>query len=162
MLVIADSPPTRAGLPPISCPSWHDPLAAAILVSPDAALIEAVAAQLNTQSATLPRASIAGRRSRTAALVRVDTLDDAVCNDIAPEHLELAVADPEALLARVRNAGRYSRGISARAAGRYFAGPNHVLPVGHRAFFAVVGRRFRQALLGHRLQLEALRSVSAT
>ncbi|MGI5878149.1 MAG: histidinol dehydrogenase [Christensenellales bacterium] len=143
----------------------HDPLAAAILVSPDAALIEAVAAQLNTQSATLPRASIVREAlANCCALVRVDTLDDAVCvaNDIAPEHLELAVADPEALLARVRNAGAVFLGhFSPEPLGDYFAGPNHVLPTSGTARFfsplSVDDFVKRSSVIGY--SREALRSV---
>lgn len=143
----------------------HDPLAAAILVSPDAALIEAVAAQLNTQSATLPRASIVREAlANCCALVRVDTLDDAVrvANDIAPEHLELAVVDPEALLARVRNAGAVFLGhFSPEPLGDYFAGPNHVLPTSGTARFfsplSVDDFVKRSSVIGY--SREALRSV---
>ncbi|NLG38254.1 MAG: histidinol dehydrogenase, partial [Clostridiales bacterium] len=98
------------------------------------------------------------------ALVRVGTLDDAVrvANDIAPEHLELAVADPEALLNDVRNAGAVFLGhFSPEPLGDYFAGPNHVLPTSGTARFfsplSVDDFVKRSSVIGY--SREALRSV---
>ena len=118
----------------------HDELAQAILVSPDAALLDAVAASARRQIATMPRraiiaASFAGR----GALIAVRDLDEAcaVANRVAPEHLELAVADPQALLPKIRHAGAIFMGHAAsEALGDYCAGPNHVLPTGRTARFS--------------------------
>ncbi|MBK7792140.1 MAG: histidinol dehydrogenase [Betaproteobacteria bacterium] len=118
----------------------HDELAQAILVSPDAALLDAVAASAVRLIEAMPRraiiaASFAGR----GAFIRVRDLDEAcaVSNRIAPEHLELAVADPDALLPRIRHAGAIFMGHEAsEALGDYCAGPNHVLPTGRTARFS--------------------------
>jgi histidinol dehydrogenase len=118
----------------------HDELAQAILLTPDPALIERVAASMRRGLPALPRhrivsASLAAR----GALVRVRDLAEAceVANRIAPEHLELAVADPEALLPRIRHAGAIFLGHHAsEALGDYCAGPNHVLPTSRTARFS--------------------------
>ncbi len=118
----------------------HDEMAQAILLSPDAAFIAAVAASAQRQIAAMPRreiiaASFAGR----GALVKVRDLDEAcaISNRVAPEHLELAVAEPEALLPRIRHAGAIFMGHhTSEALGDYCAGPNHVLPTGRTARFS--------------------------
>jgi histidinol dehydrogenase len=118
----------------------HDELAQAILVTPDATLLEAVAASAQRQLVGMPRreiiaASLAGR----GALIKVRDLDAAcaVANRVAPEHLELAVADPAALLPKIRHAGAVFMGHHAsEALGDYCAGPNHVLPTGRTARFS--------------------------
>ena len=87
----------------------HDELAQAILVTPDAALLEAVAASAQRQIAGMPRrAIIAASLANRGALIKVPDLDEAcaVANRVAPEHLELAVADPARLLPKIRHAGR--------------------------------------------------------
>ena len=118
----------------------HDEIAQAILLSADAALLDAVARAMDAQLATLPRKDIiaASLRNR-GALIRVRDLDDAcaIANRIAPEHLELAVADPEALLPRIRHAGAIFLGHQAsESLGDYCAGPNHVLPTSRTARFS--------------------------
>ncbi len=118
----------------------HDEIAQAILLSPDAALIEAVERSMRVQIESLDRraiveASLAGR----GALIRVRDLDEAcaLANRIAPEHLELAVADPEALLPKIRHAGAIFMGHHAsESLGDYCAGPNHVLPTSRTARFS--------------------------
>src|SRR5204862_5374522 len=73
------------------------------------------------------------------ALIQVADLDQAcaIANDIAPEHLELSVDDPEALLAKIRHAGAIFLGrYSSEALGDYCAGPNHVLPTARTARFS--------------------------
>ena len=68
----------------------------------------------------------------------------AIVNRIAPEHLELAVADPEALLPLIRHAGAIFMGhYASEALGDYCAGPNHVLPTGRTARFSLAARRLR-------------------
>jgi len=118
----------------------HDPLAQAILVTPDAAMLEAVAASAQRQIAGMPRrAIIAAALARRGALVKVPDLDAAcaVANRVAPEHLELAVADPGRLLPKIRHAGAIFMGHHAsEALGDYCAGPNHVLPTGRTARFS--------------------------
>jgi histidinol dehydrogenase len=118
----------------------HDELAQAILVTPDARLLDAVAASAQRQLAAMPRrAIIAASLERRGALIQVDDLDHAcaLANRIAPEHLELAVADPGALLPKIRHAGAIFMGHrSSEALGDYCAGPNHVLPTGRTARFS--------------------------
>ena len=118
----------------------HDEVAQAILLCPDAAYLDAVAASLERLVPTLSRAGIvtASMRDR-CALVRVRDLDEAcaIVDRIAPEHLELSVADPEALLPKIRHAGAIFLGIhSSEAIGDYCAGPNHVLPTARTARFS--------------------------
>ncbi len=118
----------------------HDPLAQAILVTPDAALVARVQAAAQRLVATMPRADIIrASLARRGALIRVADLEQAcaVVNRIAPEHLELAVADPDALLPQIRHAGAIFLGHHAsEALGDYCAGPNHVLPTGRTARFS--------------------------
>ena len=118
----------------------HDESAQAILLTPDAALIEAVAASIARGLRTMPRREvIAASLARRGALVKVRDLAEAcvLADRIAPEHLELAVADPEPLLARINNAGAIFLGhFSSEAVGDYCAGPNHVLPTGRSARFS--------------------------
>ena len=118
----------------------HDELAQAILVTPDAAMLEAVARSMERQLAGMPRqAIIAAALARRGALILVEDLDAAcaLANRIAPEHLELAVADPAALLPKIRHAGAIFMGHrSSEALGDYCAGPNHVLPTGRTARFS--------------------------
>ncbi len=118
----------------------HDAAAQAILVTDDAGFADATAAAVERQLATLPRAAIA-RESWTAhgAIIVVEHLDQAVAlvDRVAPEHLELAVDDPEALAGRVRHAGAIFLGrYTPEAIGDYVAGPNHVLPTARSARFS--------------------------
>ena len=118
----------------------HDPMARAVLLTPARALVDAVAAAVERQLAALPRREIAGAALRAhGALVLTRSLEEAVevANLLAPEHLELQVADPDALLAQVRNAGAVFLGrYTPEVVGDYVAGPNHVLPTGGTARFA--------------------------
>ncbi len=118
----------------------HDEMAQAILLSPDATLIGRVAASARRLLAEMPRAPIiAEALARRGALILTRDLYDAcdLANRIAPEHLELAVADPDALLPRLRHAGALFIGhYASEALGDYCAGPNHVLPTGRTARFS--------------------------
>jgi histidinol dehydrogenase len=118
----------------------HDELAQAILLAPDAALLDAVEASMRRWLASMPRAPIiSASLAKRGALIQVRDLAEAceIANRIAPEHLELAVADPEALLPRIRHAGAIFLGHQAsEALGDYCAGPNHVLPTGRTARFS--------------------------
>src|SRR6185503_18675348 len=115
----------------------HDELAQAMLLSPDAELIERVAQSMSRQLEALSRRDIIEASiGRRGALIRVRDLREAceLANRIAPEHLELAVADPEALLAHIRHAGAIFLGhYASEALGDYCAGPNHVLPTSRTA-----------------------------
>jgi histidinol dehydrogenase len=118
----------------------HDEMAQAILLSPDASLIERVAQSARRLLAEMPRAPIiAEALARRGALILTRDLADAcdIANRIAPEHLELAVADPDALLPLLRHAGALFIGhYASEALGDYCAGPNHVLPTGRTARFS--------------------------
>ena len=118
----------------------HDEVAQAILLSPDAALIERVAASMRRQLEAMPRrAIIEAALAARGALVLVGSLDEAceLANRIAPEHLELAVSDPENLLPKIRHAGAIFLGHHAsESLGDYCAGPNHVLPTSRTARFS--------------------------
>jgi histidinol dehydrogenase len=118
----------------------HDEIAQAILLSPDATLVEAVAVSMRRQLATLPRrAIIEASLARRGALIVVRDLEEAcaLANRIAPEHLELAIADAPAWLSRIRHAGAIFIGHHAsEALGDYCAGPNHVLPTSRTARFS--------------------------
>ena len=118
----------------------HDEDAQSILIALDADYIEQVKASLERLLPSLERESIA-RTSLVSrgAFVQVKNLDQAleVINRIAPEHLELSVEDPEALLPSIRHAGAIFMGrYTAEALGDYCAGPNHVLPTSSTARFS--------------------------
>lgn len=118
----------------------HDEIAQSILISWDDAHIAAVIAAVDQALTELDRAPIA-RKSWTdrGAIIRVRDRAEAcaIADSIAPEHLELAVADPESWLPDIHNAGAIFMGIhSCEALGDYVAGPNHVLPTGGSARFS--------------------------
>ena len=118
----------------------HDEVAQSILLTPSAALIAAVQASIAKLLPTMPRkdiikASLAGR----GAIIKTRSLAEAceISNRIAPEHLELSVADPETLLPSLRHAGAIFMGYgSSEAIGDYVAGTNHVLPTSRSARFS--------------------------
>lgn len=118
----------------------HDEDAQPILVCPDADYIDQVEASIHKLLPTMERKEIieVSLRNR-AALIQVADMDEAlaVSNRIAPEHLELSVEDPEALLSGIRHAGAIFMGrYTAEALGDYCAGPNHVLPTSGTARFS--------------------------
>jgi len=118
----------------------HDEDAQSILISPDAAFLDKVQAEMERLMSEMPRAgiirvSLEGR----GALIQVRDLNEAaqVVNEIAPEHLELSVEDPMALSSKIRHAGAIFLGrYTAEALGDYCAGPNHVLPTSGTARFS--------------------------
>jgi histidinol dehydrogenase len=118
----------------------HDAAAQAILITDSADLASRVEEAVERQLKTLPRASTAGASWRDhGAVIIVPSLKAAIelSNRIAPEHLELAVADPEGLLPFVRNAGAVFLGRhTPEAIGDYVGGPNHVLPTARSARFS--------------------------
>lgn len=143
----------------------HDAVAQSILITDDSDFAGKVALEVEKQLATLPRGNIAGASwERFGAIIAVARLDEApaLVNRLAPEHLELAVADPEALLPAIRNAGAIFLGpYTPEAAGDYVAGPNHVLPTSGTARFSsglsVLDFMKRSSIL--RLDAEALRAL---
>ena len=116
----------------------HDPLAVVGCLSDSPALLEAVAAEVDRQLASAPRAAIAAAALERGFLVRTRDVAEAVelANRLAPEHLSLQVRDAEGWLGRVRAAGAVFAGPFAPvAAGDYAAGTNHILPTGGAARF---------------------------
>ncbi|GDX60090.1 MAG: Histidinol dehydrogenase [Nitrosomonadaceae bacterium] len=118
----------------------HDEMAQAILLSPDAAFIEAVATSLARQLPIMPRqAVIRTSLQNRGALIQVCDLDEAcaIANRIGPEHLELSVEQPEKWVEKIRHAGAIFLGrYTSEALGDYCAGPNHVLPTSRTARFS--------------------------
>ncbi|UWQ94598.1 histidinol dehydrogenase [Rhodobacteraceae bacterium M385] len=118
----------------------HDESAQSILITTDAAFGAKVAEAVTRQLETLPRAAIAGPswRDNGAIVICEDLTQAADLSDrIAPEHLELCVADPEALFAQITHAGAVFLGQwTPEAIGDYIGGPNHVLPTARSARFS--------------------------
>jgi histidinol dehydrogenase len=118
----------------------HDELAQSILISPDAACLDAVEAAMNARLSELTRQDIVRASvGHRGALILAKDWDDAaeISNRIAPEHLELAVDEPRALMAKIRHAGAIFLGRhTPEAFGDYCAGPNHVLPTSRAARFS--------------------------
>ena len=138
LLVIADAgaDPGRIAAD-LLAQAEHDPDAIPVLVSPDAALLDAVDAELLRQIETLPTASTAAAAiagQGLAVLVADLTEAVAVSDRIAPEHLQLMVADPSAL-APAHYGALFVGSDAAEVLGDYAAGPNHVLPTGSGARF---------------------------
>jgi len=118
----------------------HDASSQSILITDDAAFADQVAAAVEKQVALLPRKEIAEKSWRDyGAILVVKNLDDAapLADTIAPEHLEIATAEPEEFLRKVRHAGAIFLGRhTPEAMGDYIAGPNHVLPTSRTARFS--------------------------
>jgi histidinol dehydrogenase len=118
----------------------HDEMAQAILLSPDASFIEAVAASAARQLEAMPRSAvIRASLENRGALIQVRDLDEAcaIANRIAPEHLELSIEQPEKWIDKIRHAGAIFLGrYTSEALGDYCAGPNHVLPTSRTARFS--------------------------
>ena len=118
----------------------HDEDARAILVTTDASLPDRVEASINRQISQMERAGIIRTAmENNGALIRAEDVEQAcdIVNRLAPEHLELAVEDPDRYLAGIRHAGAIFLGhFAAEALGDYCAGPNHVLPTGRTARFS--------------------------
>jgi len=141
ILVIADSDndPDWIAIDLLS-QAEHDESAQSILITTDAAFGQAVADAVTARLESLERANIAGPSWRDfGAVITVGDLDEAskLSNRIAPEHLELAVADPEALSDKITHAGAIFLGQwTPEAIGDYVGGPNHVLPTARSARFS--------------------------
>jgi histidinol dehydrogenase len=140
ILVISDGSGTPAHMAAdLLSQAEHDELASSILITTDRGFGERVAAEVERQMKKLTRKSIARASwEKFGAVITAGSLDEAIAfsNRIAPEHLELAVADPFGILPRIRNAGAIFLGhFTPEAAGDYLAGPNHTLPTGGTARF---------------------------
>jgi histidinol dehydrogenase len=118
----------------------HDESAQAILLSPDAAFLDAVAKSITRFLPEMPRSKvIAASLRKRGALILTRDLEEAcaIANRIAPEHLELAVQDPEKYCSALKSVGAIFLGPwSSEAIGDYCAGPNHVLPTAGTARFS--------------------------
>ena len=118
----------------------HDELAQSILISPDAAFLDAVQASVRKLLPTLPRQDVisASIGNRGGLILCKDLAQAAeIANFIAPEHLELSLDDPDAMLPLIRHAGAIFMGRNTcEALGDYCAGPNHVLPTSRTARFS--------------------------
>jgi histidinol dehydrogenase len=143
----------------------HDPAAQVLLVTPSVDLAGQVRAQLDAQLETLPRAEIARASLASARLIVADDLKQSVeiANAYAPEHLSLAVADAEALLGSVRNAGAVFVGrYAAESFGDYLAGSSHVLPTdgAARAWSGVSTYTFLKAMSVQTVTADAARRIA--
>ncbi len=118
----------------------HDEDAQSILVTPDAEFADKVLESMNRLLSTMPRKAIIRKALEDrGAIIVVNDEEQALemINLIAPEHLELSIEDPKALLPRIRHAGAIFMGrYTAEAIGDYCAGPNHVLPTSRTARFS--------------------------
>jgi histidinol dehydrogenase len=144
----------------------HDASAQVLLVTDSARLADAVASEVEARAGQLPRAVIAQASLANARIILVDGLDEAVdvANLYAPEHLSLAVEDPTALLARVRNAGAVFAGdLAAESFGDYLAGSSHVLPTdgAARAWSGVSVHTFLKAMSVQTVTPQAARRLAA-
>jgi histidinol dehydrogenase len=118
----------------------HDELAQSILVCPDAAYLEAVAASVNRQLAEMPRKEvITASLTNRGAMIKVRDMDEAceIANLIAAEHPEISTENPQQWADKIRHAGAMFLGrFSSESLGDYCAGPNHVLPTSRTARFS--------------------------
>ena len=141
ILVVADETATPAFVAAdLLSQAEHDVNASAVLITNNRALAEAASAEVERQLATLPRQAIA--RASIEHNGKIIITDDLLCaidlaNDLAPEHLELCVKEPERYLAYVKNAGSVFLGNDCpESLGDYLAGPNHTLPTSGTARFS--------------------------
>jgi histidinol dehydrogenase len=143
----------------------HDASAQAVLITPDGAFARAVAAAVEARLETLARRDVAGASWRDyGAVITVRDLEEAatLADRIAPEHLELCVAEPEALAGRIDNAGAMFLGPwTPEAIGDYVGGPNHVLPTARSARFSsgLSVLDFLKRTTTARLTPEAMRAI---
>ena len=118
----------------------HDEMAQAILISEDAGLLNAVEREIQDRLQEMPRKEIARKSlGKRGALIKVCAREEAlrVVNKIAPEHLELAIVNPSAVIDEVKHAGAIFLGLhSSEVVGDYTAGPSHVLPTSGTSRFA--------------------------
>jgi histidinol dehydrogenase len=143
----------------------HDPSAQVLLVTPCAEVADAVARDVRIQLRSLPRRDIAKIALGQARILLAADLSQAVeiANLYAPEHLSLAVTDPDGLIANIRNAGAVFAGpLAAETFGDYLAGSSHVLPTdgAARAFGGVSVYTFMKAMSIQQVTPEAARRIA--
>jgi histidinol dehydrogenase len=158
----ADAPTVAADL---LSQAEHDRSAQVLLVSPCRELVERVRSELAARVETLPRSEIAGAALASGRLIRCADLEQAVdiANRYAPEHLALAVENPEALVPSIRNAGAvFAGGCAAETFGDYLCGSSHVLPTdgAARTWGGVSNYTFLKAMSVQTLTAEAARRVA--
>ena len=141
VLIIADaSTPASWVAADLLAQAEHDEMAVPLLVTDNAQFGKEVAKEVSRQLALLSRKDIAGEAVKSQGRIFiVRDIDQAVevANSLAPEHLELCVKNPKALLKKIKHAGAiFVGGMSTEAFGDYIAGPSHVLPTGGAARFS--------------------------
>jgi len=167
LLVVADSgADPRLVAADLLSQAEHDATAQVILVTDSAVLADAVEAEVEAQVATLPRSAIASAALDNARIILAATLDEAVdiANAYAPEHLSLAVANPDALLGAVRNAGAVFAGYqAAETFGDYLAGSSHVLPTdgAARVWSGISVHSFLKSMTVQNVSADAARAIAA-
>ena len=167
LLVIADdSADPDLVIADLHSQAEHDPSAQVILITPSATLADEVAASIGQEAATLPRGDIALASLANARILLVETLDQAVevANIYAPEHLSLAVDEPDRLVGLIANAGAIFAGHgAAETFGDYLAGSSHVLPTdgAARAWSGVSVYTFLKAISVQTVTDEAARRLAA-
>ena len=144
----------------------HDPCAQVLLVTTSHELGDEVEAVLRESLPALPREEIAASALASASILVVESLEEAIeiANAYAPEHLSLAVEDPEPLVPFVRNAGAVFVGpMAAEAFGDYLAGPSHVLPTdgAARAFSGISVHAFLKCMSVQEISAAAAREVAS-
>ncbi|HLL32255.1 MAG TPA: histidinol dehydrogenase, partial [Allosphingosinicella sp.] len=167
LLVVADEradPATVAA--DLLSQAEHDSSAQVLLVTPSAGLAEAVRAEVAAQVAALPRRELAEASLAGGRIILCADLGQAleIANRYAPEHLSLAVADAELLVARVRNAGAvFAGGGAAETFGDYLAGSSHVLPTdgAARAWSGISVHTFLKAISVQTVTPQAARRIAA-
>jgi histidinol dehydrogenase len=166
LLVIADNTADpRLVAADLLSQAEHDEAAQVILVTNAPALADTVEAEVASLLATLPRRATAEAALENARIVLTDTLDEAVAaaNLYAPEHLSLAVADPDALLGAVRNAGAvFAGGYAAETFGDYLAGSSHVLPTdgAARVWSGISVHAFLKSITVQQVSADAARAIA--
>lgn len=166
LMVIADeSADPRLVAADLLSQAEHDEAAQVILVTSDTRLSERVAEAVFAQLSSLPRAGTAQAAIGHARTIIVADLEQAiaVANAYAPEHLSLAVADPEAMVPRIRNAGAVFAGHAvAESFGDYLAGSSHVLPTdgAARAWSGISTQSFMKAMTVQRLSPHAVEALA--
>lgn len=166
LLVIADEEAdVRLVAADLLSQAEHDPTAQVLLITTSAAIAQETEAMLREQVQLLPRKEIAQASLANARIILADSLDQAmdISNLYAPEHLSLAVADPEPLVSKVRNAGAvFAGGLAAETFGDYLAGSSHVLPTdgAARAWSGVSAYTFLKSISVQSLTQEAAQSIA--
>lgn len=166
MVIADDSADPRRVAADLLSQAEHDAAAQVLLVTSSKLLAEAVVTALRTLTDDLPRSATARASLDNARAILVDTLDDAVAvsNLYAAEHLSLAVDDPDALVALVRNAGAVFAGhFAAETFGDYLAGSSHVLPTdgAARAWSGISALSFMKAMTVQHVTPEAAARIAA-